>query len=98
MRAQQQRARNHHTLALSAAELMRVTAEDLLGAQTDSAQCILDPVARFGPRARQTESCHRCREHMVHPIEWIVDAVRVLEDRLNVAAKRAPLGAGQRVK
>ena len=35
---------------------------------------------------------------MVNAIEWIVDAVGVLEYRLNIAAKCATLSAGQRVK
>ena len=100
LRAQQQRARHHDALALAAAELMRIAAEDLLGPQADRAQRVLDQAAAFGLRPGQTELRDRRRQHMIHPVERIVDLVRVLEDRLHVApevrAVRCPTGRADR--
>ncbi len=49
-RSQQQRARHHDALPLTAGELVRIAAEDFLGPQADGAQCLLDQ-PRVLPRA-----------------------------------------------
>ena len=93
--AQQQRARHHDALPLPAGELVRIAAEDFLGTQADGAQCLLDQPSSLRPCRRQTEFAHRRRQHVVHPVERIVDLVRVLEDRLHLAAELPSLRGRQ---
>src|SRR5436305_8449785 len=67
---------------------MPIAAEDLLRLQLDRAQCLLDQAASLAARGCEAKPAHRRREHMVDPVERVVDAVRVLENRLNVAPER----------
>jgi hypothetical protein len=83
-------ARHHDALALAARKLVREAAEDLLRLQTDRAQCLADPLPGLGTGGGQPEAAQRRREHVVDPVERVVDTVGILEHRLHVVAEGAP--------
>src|SRR5882672_9000439 len=50
--------------------------------QPDRAQRLADPLPRLCARGGEAEAAQRCPQHVVDPIERVVDAVGVLEHRL----------------
>ena len=52
--------------------------------ELDRLQRLLDQRAHRRFRVRQAEPAHRRGEHVIHPVERVVDLVRVLEDRLHI--------------
>src|SRR5208282_464183 len=70
-------------------------AEDFLRTQADGAQRLLDQPSPLCPGRCQAEFAHRCRQYVVDSVERVIDLVRVLEDRLHLAAEFPPLGRRQ---
>ena len=85
-RAQQVSARHHYPLALSPAELVRVFFQDLVAAQSDHVERVLDQFTSLSLVASQGEMAHDQVERVLDAEEWVEDLVRILEDGLDLLA------------
>ena len=87
---QHQGAGDHHPLALAAAQLVGIAAQRLFGAQAHRAQGAVDQ----GLRRRRGRAPGRTwrwgSQHVVDPVEGVVDLEGVLKDGLHLAAEGAP--------
>ena len=85
-RAQQVSARHHYPLALSPAELVRVFFQDLVAAQSDHVERVLDQFTSLSLVASQGEMAHDQVERVLDAEEWVEDLVRILENGLDLLA------------
>ena len=74
---------------------MRIASEGLLGIQADGAERALHQFPRFRAGVGEAELADRHGQQMIHLVERVVDFIRVLEDRLDLAAVRDQLPAIQ---
>ena len=88
-RPEEERPRHHDALALASRELVRESPERLVGAEPHRAERVLDQRSGPGAGRGQPELGDRHRQDVVHPVERVVDLVRVLEDRLDLAPERS---------
>ncbi len=86
-RPAEQCARHADALALAAAELVREAAERLGRPKADPFERLLDQGPLLAPVVRQAESTERRGEHVVDAVERVEGLVRVLKDRLHLAAE-----------
>src|SRR5690349_8975143 len=84
---QQQGPRNHDALALSATQLVRIAPERVLWSQAGKPQALLDLPSRVVACAREAELADGHRQGLVDFVDRVVCLVRILEDRLDLAAE-----------
>ena len=83
---------HHDALALAAAELMRVFAQDILAIQTDHVQAGFHHVAVFALIVGKAEVRVDQIKDMVDAVKGIVNAEGILKDRLHIAPVDLQLG------
>src|SRR6185437_65996 len=85
LRVEHVNPREHHPLALSAAELVRIAPEHVGRSEVDRVQRLLDQREALVLRTRQSELPDRRPEDPIDPVKRIENAVGVLKDDLNLA-------------
>jgi hypothetical protein len=90
-RLQQEGTRQHNALPLSAAELVRVFAQDLVGPQPHHFEALLHELLRLILAPSQMELGDDNTENAIHLVERIVNRVGVLEDCLHLPPVLEPV-------
>ena len=93
-RPEEERPRHHDALALASRELVRESPERLVGAEPHRAERVLDQRSGPGAGRGQPELGDRHGQDVVHPVERVVDLVRILEDGLDLAPEDPPVRPG----
>src|SRR5437868_1314356 len=90
---EQERTRHREPLALTTAQLVRVTSQSLLGAQTHRVERLLDLAAGLRPGFREPKFSHGYRQQVIDLVERIEHFERILKNRLNLVAEVQPIVA-----
>src|SRR5258706_13179748 len=79
---EQKCARDHNTLALPSAQLMRIFSQDFVWTQPHDFECIFSNFLALSIAMGELEFADDRLEHNVHFVEGVISAVGVMKDRL----------------
>src|SRR5579885_338072 len=96
-RAEHMHPRKHDPLPLPPTKLMRIASKHVFRPKVDRGQRLLDQGASLLLRGSQSEFFDRRPEYPIDPVKWVEDAIRILEDHLNLPPVLSKFRAGQSV-